>query len=618
MKCFLRIYTNIHACIYWCETESLCFISSGFQVSSFYSNRTNPGSLADLITSAEADTSEEELVVTILPPDNATGNITDEDSGAEDGGGTINNLPGSMLRAPAVLGSEGVSDDEEEIEHKHKKAKKSKAKAKSTTGRKWIKRDIAMQMPQFSATDHNTEKLKNQNLTPSKYFELFFDDELINNIKIETNRFASQKNVDLQVTGDEIRCVLGVLLLSGYVSVPRRRMYWENLEDTHHSLIANAIRRDRFEAIFTNLHFSDNDHLDKQDKFAKVRPLTDYLAKMFLQYAPLEEFYSVDESMCEYFGKHGCKQFIHGKPIRFGFKNWCGTTTLGYLVWFDFYQGKGHTTQPDLGLGGSIVTTFAQTLLHHNKQQYHICFDNFFTSVKTVTMLKDLSVKATGTVRDNRIDKCPLENKDNMKKKERGVYDYRVDANNEVLVCRWSDNSVVNICSNAVGIEPVSTTTRYSTKEKKKIQVKQPHMVKVYNEHMGGVDRMDQNISKYRVAIRGKKWYACIVTYCIDVAINNAWQLHRICEGKDAMDLLTFRRSIARFYLQRYANPSHYSKRGRPRSSVDEARYDMQAHWVIAQSNQTRCAHCHMKTTTRCEKCDRGLHVKCFKDYHTQ
>ena len=347
-----------------------------------------------MLTSAEADTSEEELAITILPPDNATGNITDEDSGAEDGGGTINNLPGSMLRAPAVLGSESDSSDEEEIKPKRKKAK-------STTNRKWIKRDIAVKMPQFSGTDQNTENLKNQNLTPSKYFELFFDDMLINNIVIETNRYASQKNVDLQVTGEEIRCVLGVLLLSGYVSVPRRRMYWENLEDTHHSLIANANRRDRFEAIFTNLHFSDNNHLDKQDKFAKVRPLTDYLGKVFLQYAPLEEFYSVDESMCEYFGKHGCKQFIQGKPIRFGFKNWCGTTTLGYLVWFDFYQGKGQTSEPGLGLGGSIVTKFAQTLLQHNKQQYHLCFDNFFTSVKTVTMLKDLSVKATGTVRDN-------------------------------------------------------------------------------------------------------------------------------------------------------------------------------------------------------------------------
>lgn len=228
-----------------------------------------------------------------------------------------------------------------------------------------------------------------------------------------------------------------------------------------------------------------------------------------------------------------------------------------------------------------------------------------------------MSVKATGTVRDNRIDKCQLEKKEVLKKRERGTYDFRVDTNHEIIVCRWNDNSVVNVFSNAVGIEPVSLATRYSATEKKLIQIEPPHMIKVYNEHMGGVDRMDQNIAKYRIAIRRKKWYACIVTYCIDVAINNAWQLHRVCERKDAMDVLAFRRSTARFYLERFANPPCQGKRGRPQSRGDEARFDMHAHWVVPQSKQTRCAHCHMKTTSRCEKCDKGLHVKCFKEYHT-
>ena len=36
----------------------------------------------------------------ILPPD--TGDITDEDSGDEDGGGNIDNVPGSILRQPTV------------------------------------------------------------------------------------------------------------------------------------------------------------------------------------------------------------------------------------------------------------------------------------------------------------------------------------------------------------------------------------------------------------------------------------------------------------------------------------------------------------------------------------
>ena len=51
---------------------------------------------------------------------------------------------------------------------------------------------------------------------------------------------------------------------------------------------------------------------------------------------------------------------------------------------------------------------------------------------------------------------------------------------------------------------------------------------------MGGVDRMDQNISKHRIAIRSNKWYSCRITFLIDVAVNNVWQLHRICENKDA------------------------------------------------------------------------------------
>lgn len=114
-----------------------------------------------------------------------------------------------------------------------------------------------------------------------------------------------------------------------------------------------------------------------------------------------------------------------------------------------------------------------------------------------MTALKGITVKATGTVRDNRIEKCPLVKTEEMKKKDRGVYDYKVDTKNEVFLCRWNDNSVVTVCSNAVGIEPISMVSRFSAKEKKRIQVQQPYLIKVYNENMGGVDRMDQNMSIY-------------------------------------------------------------------------------------------------------------------------
>ena len=63
---------------------------------------------------------DEQFSVTILPPTNATGYITDEDSGYEDGAGTVNNLPGSMLLAPAIL-DESSNPNDETVEEPPKK-----------------------------------------------------------------------------------------------------------------------------------------------------------------------------------------------------------------------------------------------------------------------------------------------------------------------------------------------------------------------------------------------------------------------------------------------------------------------------------------------------------------
>lgn len=68
------------------------------------------------------------------------------------------------------------------------------------------------------------------------------------------------------------------------------------------------------------------------------------------------------------------------------------------------------------------------------------------------------------------------------------------------------DNSVVTAASTSIGVKPISYVHRYSQKEKKKISVPRPLMIGEYNKYMGGTDLMDQNISTYRIGIRGKKW----------------------------------------------------------------------------------------------------------------
>lgn len=67
------------------------------------------------------------------------------------------------------------------------------------------------------------------------------------------------------------------------------------------------------------------------------------------------------------------------------------------------------------------------------------------------------------------------------------------------------DNSVVTFVSNAHGVGPMQQVKRYSREKKAKVADDQLLLVAKYNANMGGVDRMDQ-ISKYRTAMRGKKW----------------------------------------------------------------------------------------------------------------
>ena len=73
-----------------------------------------------------------------------------------------------------------------------------------------------------------------------------------------------RKNRKLVVTKNDINCFLGILILSGYVSMPRHRLMWENAPDTCHELFANAMRRDKLEAILTNFYLADKNCLDQR------------------------------------------------------------------------------------------------------------------------------------------------------------------------------------------------------------------------------------------------------------------------------------------------------------------------------------------------------------------
>ena len=62
---------------------------------------------------------------------------------------------------------------------------------------------------------------------PVEVFELFFDNELLELIVVPSILYAKQSgNYSFVTNPEEMRVVLGILLLSGYHPLPGRRMHW--------------------------------------------------------------------------------------------------------------------------------------------------------------------------------------------------------------------------------------------------------------------------------------------------------------------------------------------------------------------------------------------------------
>ena len=113
--------------------------------------------------------------------------------------------------------------------------------------------------------------------------------------------------------------------------------------------LSKSMSRNRFAKIHQHLHFNDNMNIDSKDKVYKARPILDHFNKKFAFFMPLCNTYLLDEAMEPYYGYHSMKQFIRGKPIRYGFKFWCLTSPKGYMVKFHPYTGSNKTLGKSLG-----------------------------------------------------------------------------------------------------------------------------------------------------------------------------------------------------------------------------------------------------------------------------
>jgi len=86
----------------------------------------------------------------------------------------------------------------------------------------------------------------------------------------------------MNITAEEIKTFMAILLLSGYNKVMDLKLYWSNSEDTENKLIKNAMSRNMFLLVKHCFHLGQDSEVEG-DKFKKARLLIKHLQAKFTE-----------------------------------------------------------------------------------------------------------------------------------------------------------------------------------------------------------------------------------------------------------------------------------------------------------------------------------------------
>ena len=315
-----------------------------------------------------------------------------------------------------------------------------------------------------------------------------------------------QKNIkSVKTSVEEIKTYVGMQILMGIIKLPSYRNYWSGA--LRYRAIADVMSRNRFEILSRYLHFVDNDSVqDVSDKLFKIRPILTAVRNECLKVEP-EEYHSVDEQIIPPKTKYTkIRQYNPKKPRKCGFKNLVRAGASGFMYMFYLYGGKESQEKTPYSHLQKTAQVVAKLYVDLPRNVGHkVFFDNWFTTLDLMLYFKKEGILAVGTIRGNRIQGCPLVGNKEIEKGNREDLDYRVGNNSGVIIVKWLDNNVVQLCSNFVGVCPVETIERWVKKDQARKEIPCPQIVKAYNKSMGGVELADMLISLYLVEVKTRR-----------------------------------------------------------------------------------------------------------------
>ena len=302
------------------------------------------------------------------------------------------------------------SDDDKDGSRPNKRAKKDAKRAKKWhSGRRFVPKPlmafddsgVGMQAPYKLPVDAKEVE----------YFRIFFDGELVSDIKNHTNAYADEliakgtKTKTLagwvRTTTNEIYSFLAIIILMGVVVKKSIKDYWSCRPIVKTPFFGEVFSRKRFLELLRVLHFTSASVVhDSADRLRKIRPIMSFLQSRFSEVFLPSRNLCIDESLLLWKGRLLFKQYIPNKRNRFGIKLFvlCDCQTR-YILQFVVYAGKNPgdiTVDKRFGQSGSVVNTLMSPYLGKG----HILYvDNWYSSPTFFLHLLKFDMGACGTVR---------------------------------------------------------------------------------------------------------------------------------------------------------------------------------------------------------------------------